>query len=312
MTELLIGADVGGTSTRVAVADLGGQVLAVASGGPGNPNLVGSAGSAAEIRSTTERALAGLEGPVRCVVIGLAGGSSVASDPGFRAAAVPAGLEVTPVLVSDLAVGFSSATAVPAGCIVIAGTGAVAGRMAGDELRQRSDGRGWLLGDRGSGYWLGRAAVRTTLDSLDEGRPLSALTAAVLAGAGAVGHLDLLQACYDHPPTWLARFAPLVSRFADVDPAAGVIADRAAELLAGTLAALDPRPGEPVVLGGSVLATPGPVLDRFAALVPAGLELLSAESGLVGASWIAARRLGRASPVLHERLTATLGSAARR
>ena len=312
MTELVVGADVGGTATRVAVADLEGRVLAVAAGGPGNPNLVGQDGSAATIRATTERALSGLDGRVLTAVIGLAGGSRATADPGFLPAAMPTGLDVGAVLVSDLAVGFSSATAAEQGCILIAGTGAVGARMVGDEVRERRDGWGYLLGDRGSGFWLGRAAVRATLDALDEGRPLAGLPAAVLADAGVDGYLDLLQACYANPPIWLARFAPLVSRWADQDPVAGALADRAADLLAATLAALQPCPGEPVVLGGSVLATPGPVRDRFVARVRPGLELMSAESGLVGATWIATRRLGRASPALHARLSRTVGTALRR
>jgi N-acetylglucosamine kinase-like BadF-type ATPase len=312
VTELVVGADVGGTSTRVAVADLEGQVLAVASGGPGNPNLVGLDGSAAEIRTTTERALTGLGSTVRAAVIGLAGGSRAAADPAFLAAAMPAGRDGTAVLVSDLAVSFSSATAALEGCVLIAGTGAVAARMIGEEVRDRRDGWGYLLGDRGSGFWLGQAAVRATLDALDEGRPLTGLPAAVLADAGADGYLDLVQACYSHPPTWLARFAPLVSRWADQDPLAAALADQAAELLAATLGALQPHRGEPVVLGGSVLSTPGPVRDRLAARLDSALELLSAESGLVGATWIATRRLGRASPALHARLTQTVGTAPRR
>ncbi len=312
MTDLVLGADVGGTSTRVAVADLHGRVLSVASGGPGNPNLVGLAGSAAEIRRTAERALDGVVGTVASSAIGLAGGSRAAADPAFLPAALPAGPGVPAVLVSDLAVTFSSATPALRGCTVIAGTGAVAGRLVGDDLHARRDGWGYLLGDRGSGFWLGRAAVQVTLEALDEGWPLAGLPAAVLSAAGASGHLDLVQACYDHPPTWLAGFAPLVSRHAGEDPRAGALADEAADLLVATLRGLDPRPGEPVVLGGSVLATPGPVRDRFAARVPAGLALLSAESGLVGAAWIATRRLGRATDGLHARLVATCSTAPRR
>jgi len=316
LTELVIGADVGGTSTRVAVAALDdngvGGVLAVAQGGTGNPILVGLAASAAEIRGASERALAGIEGRVVGAVIGLAGGSRAGTDAAFLSAAVPAGVTVTPALVSDLAVGFSSATPAAEGCMIIAGTGAVAGRVRGEELHGRRDGWGWLLGDQGSAFWLGREAVRATLDAFDEGRPLGPLHRDVLAEAGVPDFLGLVQACYAHPPTWLARLAPLVSRRADEDAVAGRIAEEAADLLAGTLARLGPRPGEPIVLGGSVLATPGPVRSRFEARLPPGLTLLSAESGLVGATWIAARRLGRHSPALHRRLSRTLTTAPRR
>jgi glucosamine kinase len=318
VSDLVIGADVGGTSTRVAVAaldDTAGQpagVLAVAQGGPGNPNLVGVAESAAEIRSATERALAGLAGAVVSAVVGLAGGSRATGDSGFLAAAVPAGVGVLPVLVSDLAVAFSSATPSPDGCVLIAGTGAVAGRVVGDQLQDRRDGWGWLLGDRGSGFWLGREAVRATLEALDEGRPPGPLHRAVLAEAAVPDHLSLVHACYTHPPTWLARFAPLVSRWAEEDEVAGRIADEAAELLASTLASVGPRPPEPVVLGGSVLATQGPVRARLQSRLPSDLPLLEAESGLVGATWIAARRLGRHSEPLHRRLSETVRTAPRR
>ena len=314
MSDLVVGGDVGGTSTRVAVAalDAGGGVLAVAQGGTGNPNVVGLAASAAEIRRTTERALAGIEGRVLAAVFGLAGGSRVTSDAGYLAAAVPEAVQVSPTLVSDLAVSFSSATPAADGCMIIAGTGAVAGRLHGEAVLGRRDGWGWLLGDHGSGFWLGREAVRATLDAFDEGRPLGPLHRAVLAEAAVEDFAALVEASYAHPPTWLARFAPLVSRWADEDEVAGALADRAAELLAATLAPLRPGPDEPVVLGGSVLATPGPVRRRFAARLPTGLTLLSAESGLVGATWIAARRLGRHSPELHERLSDTVATAPRR
>ena len=63
MTELLIGADVGGSSARVAVATLERGILASARGGVGNPNVVGLAGSAAVIRETMTAALAGCRGP---------------------------------------------------------------------------------------------------------------------------------------------------------------------------------------------------------------------------------------------------------
>ena len=316
MTELVVGADVGGTSTRVAVAALdgsdGGGVRALAQGGTGNPVLVGLEASAAMIRSTAERALDGLEGTVVAMVVGLAGGSQAARDPAFLAAARPQRVQATCTLVSDLAVGFSSATAATRGCMLIAGTGAVAGRLQGEELRERRDGWGWLLGDQGSGFWLGRQAVRSTLTALDEGQVLGPLHRAVLAAAGQQDHAGLLGTCYAQPPTWLATFAPLVSRWAEEDPVAGRLADGAAELLAATLLALEPRPDEPVVLGGSVLATLGPIRTRFAERLPPSLTLLSAESGLVGATWIAARRLGRHSDHLHQRLSATVTTAPRR
>ncbi len=316
MTQLILGADLGGSSTRVAVASLEDGVLQVATAGPGNPNVVGVDGSAQVLRATADRALVGVPGTVVAAVLGIAGGSRVVTDSAYLAAALPERVSGPRAVVSDLAVAFSSATPARSGCALIAGTGAVAARLDGEELQERRDGWGWLLGDAGSGYWLGQAAVRSTLRALEEGQPLSGLHGDVLADAGARDYVGLLEACYAHPPTWLARFAPLVSRWADADPLAGEIADEAAALLAGTLAGLAPQVGEPVVLAGSVLAhaagpEPGPVGRRLVTLLPPGLTLVQGGSGLVGATWIAARRLGLARPELHRQLSETVESAAR-
>src|SRR5690348_15518685 len=98
MTRLLVGADVGGTSTRVAVADLGGTVLSVAREPGGNPNAVGVELSAARIRAATQRALvragrdAGAAGTpeVAAVVLGMAGyNTAIAAGPGFLRACLP-------------------------------------------------------------------------------------------------------------------------------------------------------------------------------------------------------------------------------
>lgn len=305
MTEVVVGADIGGTSTRVGVSDLHGTVLSVAIGGPGNPNVVGLDGSAEEIRSVTARALREAQEPhqVVALVLGLAGGSRAASAPGFLGAAVPAGLGVPATLVSDISVAFSSATAAPHGYALVAGTGAVAAEVLDGQLVQQRDGWGWLLGDQGSGFWIGRAAVRATLSALQARRQLSPLHRAVLELAGTTDYLELLQGCYAGPPAQLARFSPLVSEHAvHDDEAAGIVA-AAVELLAELVLGLGLHREAPLVLAGSVLTKPGPVgaqlRSRLSGSTPS--PLLNSTSGVIGALWIGLRSRGRPAPV-HERL----------
>ena len=308
--RLLLGADIGGTATRVAVSTVAGEVLGVAAGPAGNPNSVGLEVSAERIRTVAEQCLTqcGLHAADRVLaaVIGLAGGGR--ADESFLTAVRPPRLAVRPRLVSDLAVAFSSATPSPQGYVLVAGTGAVAGRIVAGELRERRDGWGWLLGDEGSGFWLGREAVRATLTRLQAGtEPVGPLAEAVLRLTGTRDPVAIVQQCYANPPVWLSTFAELVARHAD-DPVAAAIAARAAEHLVDTLLDLDLDPDLPVVLAGSVATRPGPVREALRARLDERLinPVLTAESGLVGALWLAAGTLDRPDEAVHTRLARSL------
>ena len=179
--------------------------------------------------------------------------------------------------------------------MLVAGTGAVAGRIVDGELRERRDGWGWLLGDEGSGFWLGREAIRATLTTLQQPtEPAGPLTEAVIGLAGTRDPVAIVQLCYANPPVWLSTFAELVTRHAE-DPVAAAIATRAAQHLLDTLLDLDLDPVLPVVLAGSVATRPGPVRESLRARLDErlGNPVLTAESGLVGALWLAAGTLDR-------------------
>jgi len=312
--HLLLGADVGGTSTRVAVADRSGRVLAAATGPAGNPNAVGLDTSAARIRTATTDALqqAGASWEeVGAAVLGMAGfGTAIAAGEEFLRAA-RTGAAVPTRIVSDLGVGYASATPLPRGYVVIAGTGSSAAEIADGEIVQRRGGWGWLLGDEGAGFWLGREAVRVALAEAERGGPYGALTRAVIDhwGLDPKAPLDgLLRAPYRDSPVRLAELAPLVTGLVDTDPAAVAICARAADQLAGLLLALQPMPGRPVVTAGSVLQSAGPIRSAFIDRVAAQLAspVLDAGSGLVGALWLAAGSGAEADPSVHARLVATL------
>src|SRR5690606_30552473 len=118
------------------------------------------------------------------------------------------------------------------------GTGAVAVAVRGHtEIAGRSDGYGWLLGDLGSGYWLGREAVAATLRHLDGHGPGGWMAQAVVAAVGAPARTSaaIIGRCMAESPARLARFAPLVCEAAEGgDALARGIVDRAVEHLAAT------------------------------------------------------------------------------
>lgn len=301
-----VGVDAGGTSTRAALVDSSGVVRGSGHGDGANPNAHAPEVAAGRIADTVVAAL-GPHAPadVLACVVGMAGVSKL-SDPAvaavFDAAWARIGLAGRVRMVADAEVAYASATSAPEGTVLVAGTGSIAGRIRKRRLAGTAGGYGWLLGDEGSAFWLGREAVRSTLEALGRGLPLEGLPAAVLAEAFGPSGMDartdaerlaasraLITNANAEAPVRLARFAPLVSAaYTAGEPAARAIVVRAAELLvANALATRGPDEKTPVVLVGSVLTGDSPV----GALVRerlAGLEVLTSSDGVLGAAWLAA------------------------
>ncbi|WP_432848234.1 N-acetylglucosamine kinase [Amycolatopsis sp. CA-161197] len=318
--SLVVGVDAGGTSTRAIAVDATGAVLGSATAGGANPNSHPPAEAAARIASAIERALGGRT-DVRAAVVGLAGVSKL-SDPTvatvFAEAWQRIGLDGAVRTVADAEVAYASATSAPDGTVLVAGTGSIAGRIRDRRMTATAGGYGWLLGDEGSAFWLGREAVRSTLEALGRGPALAGLPAAVLAEAFGPSPVDsrddgatsdnsdfpnslvteanrlataraLITKVNAEAPIRLARFAPLVSAAAAAgESSATEIVARAADLLVATaLATRDPGEKTPVVLVGSVLTGTGPVGPLVRAGL-AGLDVLTSSDGVLGAAWLAA------------------------
>ena len=335
----------GGTATRAVLADLSGTRYGTGRSGPGNPIAHGVQAAARSLRTAVQQALTtGLTGaagdpdpgagrravdPAR-VRLGLAGmaGGSVWADPAVRAvferAWRDAGLRCPLDVVGDPDVAFAGATPAPDGTALIAGTGAAAGRIHDHRLARFTGGHGWLLGDEGGGFWLGREAIRALLSTLDTGvpsGPLTTLTLAELASAtsdpitGDPATSDpaagrrvtpemVIEAVNGEPPVRLARFAPLVSRAAEEgDPVALGLVVRAADHLCELITRVhlkegQPAGGGPVVLAGSVVGPGTPVeaaVRRRLAELDIG-PVLAAGDGAAGAAWLAIRAVRAAGP----------------
>ncbi|WP_037577725.1 N-acetylglucosamine kinase [Phaeacidiphilus oryzae] len=204
---------------------------------------------------------------------------------------------------SDAEAAFASAPGTPPdGIALIAGTGAVGVRIARRRSVAYADGNGWLLGDEGGAFWIGREAVRAALRAADGRGAPTALQAAVYREAAADGRAELPERPSDYrgqlvpllmarPPIALARFARVVVAAAEEgDPVAEVILDRAAEHLAETVRALRPVPNELLVGAGSLLGDSGPLTDRLRGRLAAesiALRLRWVEDGTRGAAALA-------------------------
>jgi glucosamine kinase len=293
----VVGVDAGGTSTRALAVAPDGTVLGTGRSGGANPNSHPPEVAARHIGEAITQALGDLDpARTRACVVGMAGVSKL-SDPAvasvFGEVWAGLGLGAEVVVVSDAEAAFASATPAPDGTVLVAGTGSIAGRIRKRRMVSTAGGYGWLLGDEGSAYWLGREAVRATLDALTGRATPGALARSVLAESE-VDDEDPLRArrrlitvANAEAPVRLARFAPLVGD-ATGDPAAEEILDRAAGLLAETaLATRDPGEDTPVVLVGSVLGEGSPVGTRVRNRL-GGLDVLRSSDGVLGAAWLAA------------------------
>jgi glucosamine kinase len=193
-------------------------------------------------------------------------------------------------VITDCEAAFATGTSSPDGTVLVAGTGSIAGRIAGHRMVAQSGGYGWLIGDDGSAFWLGREAVRATLRLLDLDAPLEGLATAVLTAAGARNRSQLINAVNAQPPIRLAQFAPLVSSaYHHGDPEALTIVASAARLLADTASAVrEPSDTSPIVLVGSLIKTPVGTHLKQELLTRCNAQVIMATEGAAGAAWLAA------------------------
>nr|BFF26365.1 hypothetical protein GCM10025732_43300 [Glycomyces mayteni] len=175
MSTLVLGLDVGGTSSRAVTTTLDGAVVGRGAAGGGNPLAVPPDLAAAEVARALAAALAGTDPRrIAAAVLGLAGVSGFdrpETSAAFQRVWDAAGLQCPVAAVGDAQVAFASGTDAPLGTVLIAGTGAAAARIDADRITRVGDGLGWLLGDKGSGFWIGRRAAADTAASLQSGRP---------------------------------------------------------------------------------------------------------------------------------------------
>ncbi|GAB2539974.1 N-acetylglucosamine kinase [Brachybacterium huguangmaarense] len=301
-SPLLLAADIGGTSARIAVGPPGAAPEPAV--GPGCNIRSSGPGALEALAPTVRAALAGRDGAdVARAVVALSGAGAARRDELADALAdllAPLGIDPARVeLVDDLHAAFRAGGAGPDGVLLLAGTGAAAARFEGGRLTARVDGMGWQLGDIGSAVWIGRHVLEAVAADIDGRRPRTALTEALGAALGLdlrdgldspTGDVrqDLIRAIDGLAPAQWGRFAPLPGQNL-ADPVARMILDRAIRALAQSVRRLDPGAELPVVLAGSVLCSGGPIRDELVTGLDAAghPRILVAPSGIDGAWAIA-------------------------
>ena len=273
---ILIGADGGGTKTKLAAFEDGIRI-AESLAGPLNYRVLPPEEAARNLAEGLDAL--GIP-PDMTAAMGIAD-PSLDDAPGEDDEAANAFYRILgerlpfPVYArSDVFVTLEGLTRGGPGTLVIAGTGSMGmARNAQGELRV-AGGWGRLTGDEGSGYFIAVRGIRAALRAADGLDPPTALTDALLSRFGAASPRALIPILYGDPEPDVASFAVEVARCAEEgDAAACAILDDAADRLAETAALLARWSGSPTVgIWGSVLTENRQVRERFEASLRAKLR----------------------------------------
>lgn len=163
------GVDGGGTHTTVALADERGREIVRREGPAGIVDPRRPEASAAVVAELVREAIreAGAEAPPAALCAGLAGVGNETERDAVAAALRGLGVAELVQVTGDEVIALEGTLGADPGILLIAGTGSVAFGRAEDGRVERCGGWGMIVGDEGSGYAIGRSALRAALQAVD-------------------------------------------------------------------------------------------------------------------------------------------------
>jgi N-acetylglucosamine kinase-like BadF-type ATPase len=238
-TTYVLGIDAGGTKTVCHLADGEARLIAEARGGGANLQAVGELEVEKVLYSVMQQALGERTVAPAAICLGIAGVDRPDDLQVVRGIMRRIGFHARVLVVNDALVALEAGAPGVPGVVIISGTGSIAyGRNEAHEAA-RAGGWGYVLGDEGSGYWIGRAALRAVLREADQRGQQTALTPLVLQHFGVDKPQALLHEVYYNNlrPAAIGALAPCVetaSREGD-SAAIGILRSAATELEASGL-----------------------------------------------------------------------------
>ena len=213
--SVFIGVDAVGTKTAVIVAR-DDRILSRALGPPGAVRAGRALVAASRVTVAVRQALteAGLlHGDV--LVVGAAGVGREPERGELKEMLRSERLAERVIVTGDLDIALEAAFGQGPGAVLVSGTGSVAVARTPDGVVHRSGGLGWQIGDEGSGYAIGRAALAALGRAQDGRGPATRLTE-TLARASGKDFSGLVRWSTSAEPGEIAALAPAV-----LDTAAG-------------------------------------------------------------------------------------------
>ncbi|MFB5190604.1 N-acetylglucosamine kinase [Alicyclobacillus fastidiosus] len=270
---MYIGVDGGGTSTQVFAFQTDSNKGAIVSAGATRQTSVGWDVARGVLVRTAEQAL-GRIGSTREDVVGLSACLSGIDLPEQSQKMVAelsvsfpnASIEVTNDAMAPLTAGTNGR----AGVVLVGGTGTVAVGESSDGEVARAGGYGYLIGDEGSGFDIGRRGLMAAIRSYEARGPATALWEVVQDKFQLSSPNRLIPVIYEseNPIAAVAAFAADVVAMASVDVVANGIVDRAVRAHVDLVNAVYrqlPDVDRRVVLSGGLFRSAGQLTERLEA-----------------------------------------------
>jgi N-acetylglucosamine kinase len=271
----VIGIDAGGTKTVCLLADDRGRVVAEARGGGANLQAAGELAVEKVLHAVMEEALDGRDITPDAVCLGIAGVDRDEDAQAVRGIMRRIGFKSRTLVVNDALIALTAGAGEQPGVVIVAGTGSIAYGRDARGRAARSGGWGYLLGDEGGGFWMGRLALMAVVRQFDGRGPATQLTGLVLAAMKLASPTELVQAIYTggiHRYA-IAGIAPVIQEAVDRgDAVATDIVARAATELSAAAGSVIARLGMrgaafPTVLSGGVFHGVPSLISRVEAHV---------------------------------------------
>lgn len=264
MTHVL-GLDAGGTKTVCLLADDSGQMIASARGAGANLQAAGELAVEKVLHQVMDEAIGGRAVVPAAICLGIAGVDRPDDHAVIRGIMQRIGRQARVLIVNDALVALEAGAPGAPGVVVISGTGSIAYGRNDQGEAARAGGWGYVLGDEGSGYWIGRAALRAVLRESDRRGPATALSRLLLSHFGVAQAQGLIHEVYHSSlePAAIGALAQCVQQaFSEGDSVAiGILRSAADELEGSALSVarrlgLVGRPFAFILAGGIFRAVP--------------------------------------------------------
>ena len=213
----VLGFDVGSSKTQCLLADADGRVIGRARGPGANLHVIGELETEKVLYSVMQSVTSASPMALAAVCVGMAGVDREDDASVVRSIVQRIGRSARVLVVNDALVALEAGVGEAPGIVIVSGTGSIAyGRNAAGRAA-RAGGWGYVLGDEGSGYWIGRMALRSVVRAADGHGRATALSTHVLTHFNVTHPRQLVREIYTRElaPSQIALLAKYVQTAMD-------------------------------------------------------------------------------------------------